>query len=115
VVRLSEEKSMASIEPLWSDFAVFEQQWADLKPFLGQYLPNDKRLAEADHIFAKAKRCLDKAGSADKKRHILFALWWYHWALILIREHNRLADELSERGLEAQKETKRRHKAQAQD
>ncbi len=104
---------MASVDTLWSDFRTFEEYWVELRPYLLRYLPNDRQTDKADRLFNAAKRYLWWAIRADKKRQRLVALWWYMLALARIREHNRLAEALGERGLQAQEEAKSRRKATA--
>jgi len=98
---------MASIEEVQTDFGEFKASWHDLRPFLAQYLPRDTpRLHKADRLFNKAERHLGKAIRAENQRRELQAWWCYALSLAAMRDHGKLMDELVERGLQAQEESK---------
>lgn len=105
---------MASIKEVQAEFGDYRASWHDLRPFLVQYLPHDTvRLNKADRLFATAGRYLEGATRAEEECQKLRAWWWYVLALVAVRDHSKLMDELGKRGLRAQEEGNRLNKTSA--
>lgn len=101
---------MPSAKELRSEFIELESNWADLRPFLFQYLPHDKQLDKADRLFAVVKRHLERAAQAEEDEWKLLAYWQYARGLTKLREFNSLTDALGERGLLVQEKEMRQRK-----
>lgn len=98
---------MPSAKELRSEFIELESNWADLRPFLLQYLPHDKQMGKADRLFAVVKRHLERAGQAEEDEWKLLAYWQYVRGLAKLRRFHSVANALGERGLQVQEEEKR--------